>query len=88
MKLSVNDIKLPFAAIKTCPACKSDNNLRVRVLDVVCACGWDSSAAFVDSGAMDVLIAEWERLEEQRLKASLRKARPGSGCRTVSLVAG
>lgn len=88
MSPSVKTIKAPFAAIKTCPACHSGKYLRLRCFDVVCACGWDSSEAFVESGAMDILMAAWERLEVQRLKTLRQRRRRGEGSKAASLNAG
>ena len=88
MGASVKTIKAPFAAIKTCPACNSGKYLRLRSFDLVCACGWDSSEAFVESGAMDILMAAWERSEVQRLKTLRQKRRRGADSKSGRLNAG
>lgn len=75
MKVGLKQIKLPSVAIKLCPACKSGAALRVRALDVVCGCGWDSGEAFVDCGGMDLLIAAYERLEQEQQRAERRRSR-------------
>lgn len=70
--------KFPIDAFESCPCCKSESGIRQLSLDVYCTnCGWDSSSAFVESGAFDQLINEYEKLLEQQEKrrAQRRRAR-------------
>ena len=72
MRSALNGIKVSSHLFETCPACHGKGCVRERSLDVYCsACGWDSSAAFVDAGGMDDLIYAFE-MHEARTSA-LRK---------------
>lgn len=69
------NFKFPQNAFDACPACRCESTLRILSVAVFCdACGWDSSAAFVDCGALDHLMFEYE---EQLVERTARRSRAG-----------
>ena len=77
MKQTRSPFRMPVDAFTACPACGCQNNLRQISLDVYChECGWDSAAAFVESGGFDQLIYDFEEmLAEEETKRIFQKPR-------------
>jgi len=61
---------------EVCPVCGERHNIRFLSITTLCdSCGWDSSNAFVDSGAFDRLIFAYETMQANKIAAKNRAAR-------------
>lgn len=69
--------RIPIESFKCCPSCNSTTLTEFADIHVLCSvCNWDSGESFVESGGMDALIYEYEKvLEAQALMQALQDAR-------------
>lgn len=76
--------KLPIEAFECCPACELSYGIKAVGVDVHCTnCGWHSAAAFVESGAYDCLINQYEQYLELQEKRRAQKRKERAAAKAV-----
>jgi hypothetical protein len=67
VKCAQRSFWVPSDAYQECPECRSPDLIKIADIHVLCdACNWDSANIFVESGGMDALFYEYEKMQETR----------------------